>query len=306
MKFEKILETERLVLREFNINDAEFILELLNTPAWIEFIGDKKIHTLQDAENYLEKGPIDSYNKNGFGLWLILLKDGSIPIGMCGLLNRESLDDIDIGFAFLPEHSKLGYGFEIAYATMNYARNVLGITKVVAITDSKNISSIKLLDKIGLRFEKTLKLSENDKALLFSRLNAKNDRTEIDALTTRFFDLFTNKNGGAQNVKDIKEIFILNGILVNNTEDTPVIYDLDGFIKPREEILSDGTLTNFCEREIFQKTEIFRGVAQRFSLYEKSGELNGERFETKGMKTIQFIKANEEWKMSSVAWSDEK
>ena len=129
MKFEKILETERLVLREFNINDAEFILELLNTPAWIEFIGDKKIHTLQDAENYLEKGPIDSYNKNGFGLWLILLKDGSIPIGMCGLVNRESLDDIDIGFAFLPEHSKLGYGFEIAYATMNYARNVLGITK---------------------------------------------------------------------------------------------------------------------------------------------------------------------------------
>ena len=71
-------------------------------------------------------------------------------------------------------------------------------------------------------------------------------------------------------------------------------------------MLSDGTLTNFCEREIFQKTEIFRGVAQRFCLYEKSGELNGERFETKGMKTIQFIKANEEWKMSSVAWSDEK
>ena len=166
----KILETERLVLQEFSIDHAEFILTLLNTPAWLEYIGDKNVRTIEDAVNYLENGPIKSYKENGFGLWLILLKNSSTPIGMCGLVKRESLDDIDIGFALLPEYSKLGYGYEIANATLNYANQVLRIDKVVAITDSNNIPSIKLLNKLGLQFEKKLKLSENDTVLLFSPL----------------------------------------------------------------------------------------------------------------------------------------
>lgn len=166
----KILETERLVLQELSIDDAEFILTLLNTPAWLEYIGDKNVRTIEDAVNYLENGPIKSYKENGFGLWLILLKNSSTPIGMCGLVKRESLDDIDIGFALLPEYSKLGYGYEIAQATVTYANQVLRIDKIVAITDSNNIPSIKLLNKLGLQFEKTLNLSENDTVLLFSPL----------------------------------------------------------------------------------------------------------------------------------------
>jgi RimJ/RimL family protein N-acetyltransferase len=166
----KILETERLVLQEFSIDDAEFILTLLNTHGWLEYIGDKNVRTIEDAENYLENVPIKSYKENGFGLWLILLKNNSTPIGMCGLIKRESLDDIDIGFALLPEYSKLGYGYEIAQATINYAKHDLGIDKVVAITNSNNVPSIKLLNKLGLQFEKTLKLSEDDTVLLFSPL----------------------------------------------------------------------------------------------------------------------------------------
>jgi len=306
MEPKKILETERLVLREFSIDDAEFILTLLNTPAWIEYIGDKNVRTLEDAVNYLENGPIKSYKENGFGLWLTSLKNNNTPIGMCGLVNRDSLKDIDIGFALLPEYSRLGYAYEIANATINYATHILQINKVVAITDSNNIPSIKLLNKLGLQFEKTLKLSENDTVLLFSPSNDEKDRLAIDVLTSRFFELFTNKDGKVQNVKDIKSIFIPKGILISNTDDSPVDYDLDGFIKPREEMLTNGTLTNFCEREISHSTEIFGNIAQRFSLYEKSGELNGEHFETKGMKTIQFVKVNGKWKMSSVAWCDEK
>jgi RimJ/RimL family protein N-acetyltransferase len=168
MEPKKILETERLVLKEFRIDDAEFILTLLNTPGWLEYIGDKNVRTLEDAANYLENVPIKSYKENGFGLWLTLLKNNNTPIGMCGLVNRESLDDIDIGFALLPEYSKLGYGYEIAHATINYATRVLGINKLVAITDSNNIPSIKLLNKLGLQFEKTLNLSENDTVMLFS------------------------------------------------------------------------------------------------------------------------------------------
>ena len=236
---------------------------------------------------------------------LTLLKNKSAPIGMCGLVNRDSLDDIDIGFAFLPEYSKLGYGYEIAYATINYANHVLRIDKVVAITDSNNISSIKLLNKLGLQFEKTLNLSEYDTTLLFSPLKAEKDRLEIDALTVRFFDSFTNKDGRVPNVKEIKSIFIPKGILISNTKDPAALYALDDFIRPREEMLTNGTLTNYCEREISHRTELFGNIAQRFSLYEKSGELNGEYFETKGMKTIQFIKVNGKWKMSSLAWSDE-
>jgi RimJ/RimL family protein N-acetyltransferase len=170
MEPKKILETERLVLQEFSIDDAEFILILLNTPAWLEYIGDKNVRAIEDAVNYLENEPIKSYKENGFGLWLILLKNGSTPIGMCGLIKRESLDDIDIGFALLPEYSKLGYAYEIAQATINYATNVLQINKIIAITDSNNIPSIKLLNKLGLQFEKQLKLSENDTVLLFSPL----------------------------------------------------------------------------------------------------------------------------------------
>ena len=166
----KILETERLVLQEFSVDDAKFILTLLNTPGWLEYIGDKNVRSVEDAVNYLENVPIKSYRENGFGLWLTLLKNNSTPIGMCGLIKRESLDDIDIGFALLPEYSKLGYGYEIANATLNYANEVLRIDKVVAITDSNNIPSIKLLNKLGLQFEKTLKLSENDTVLLFSPL----------------------------------------------------------------------------------------------------------------------------------------
>jgi len=164
----KILETERLVLREFSIDDADFILNLLNTPGWLKYIGDKNVRTLEDAVNYLENGPIKSYKENGFGLWMILLKNKSTPIGMCGLINRESLEDIDIGFALLPEYSNSGYGYEIARATMVYANNTLGIKKVVAITNSNNIRSIKLLNKLGLQFEKKIKLSDNDTVLLYS------------------------------------------------------------------------------------------------------------------------------------------
>lgn len=302
----KVLETERLSLREFNINDSDFIKELVNTPSWLEFIGDKNVNTIEEARQYLENGPIKSYTENGFGLWLVQLKDSNVPIGMCGLVNREILEDIDIGFAMLPEYSGLGYGFEIASATMNYAKNNLCFNKIVAITDSKNIASIKLLNKIGLYFEKTLELSENDNVLFFSTHNNQKDRSEINKLASVFFDLFTNINGRTPDVKRIKDLFIVNGIIISNRDGNPEIYNLEEFIAPREKMLNDGTLTEFSEREISHKTEIFENIAHRFSLYEKSGKLNSVDFESKGVKTIQFIKVKNEWKISSVAWSDER
>lgn len=168
MSTKRILETDRLILREFSTTDAEFILTLVNTPTWQQFIGDKNVHSIEDAEQYLIDGPLNSYRENGFGLWLVLLKGSNKPIGMCGLVKRDYLENVDIGFALMPDYEGLGYGFEMADATIKHSRNNLQISLVVAITDVNNSSSIKILNKLGLHFERNVISAEGDEVLLFS------------------------------------------------------------------------------------------------------------------------------------------
>lgn len=158
----KILETERLILRQFSTEDAEFILALLNEPSFIQNIGDRGVRTTADAVAYLTKGPIASYAKNGFGLYAVLLKETDEPIGMCGLIKRDGLEDVDIGYAFLPQFWSKGYAVESARAVKAYAKDTIGLKRLVAITDPTNEGSIRILEKIGLRFEKMIRLSEDD------------------------------------------------------------------------------------------------------------------------------------------------
>lgn len=157
----KILETDRLTLRRISVDDAEFILKLLNDPAFLRFIGDKQVRTLDDARNYVLSGPMASYERFGFGLFLVELKESSMPIGICGLLKRDTLEDVDIGFAFLPDFCGQGYGFESAGATMVYGRDVLGLKRIVAITSPDNEASIALLEKLGLKFERLTRKGES-------------------------------------------------------------------------------------------------------------------------------------------------
>ncbi|KKZ99027.1 N-acetyltransferase [Bacillus wiedmannii] len=157
-----VLETERLVLRWFDIKDAPFILELVNDPAWIQFIGDKRIKNLDDAKKYILNGPVDMYNKMGFGLYLVERKEDFTPLGMCGLIKRDSLEDVDIGFAFLEKFRSRGYGFESASAVIDYGVQNLGMKRIVAITTIDNINSGKLLEKVGLQFEKIISDSGED------------------------------------------------------------------------------------------------------------------------------------------------
>ncbi|MCU5473202.1 GNAT family N-acetyltransferase [Bacillus paranthracis] len=157
-----VLETERLILRWLDIKDAPFILELVNDPAWIQFIGNKGVRTLEDATNYIVNGPIDMYNKLGFGLYLVERKEDLTPLGMCGLIKRDSLEDVDIGFAFLEEFRSNGYGYESASAVIDYGVQNLGLKRIVAITTIDNIHSGKLLEKVGLQFEKIISDSEED------------------------------------------------------------------------------------------------------------------------------------------------
>jgi len=157
-----VIETERLTLRKLTLDDDAFILDLLNQPSFIQFIGDRGVRTLEDARAYISKRLIDSYNRFGFGLYLTLLKDGDLPIGICGLVKRESLEDVDIGFAFLPQYWLKGYGFESASAVLAYARDTLGINRIVGIAAPDNDGSIHLLEKLGLQFKKMVKIPEDD------------------------------------------------------------------------------------------------------------------------------------------------
>jgi len=157
----KILETERLILRQFTADDAAFIFRLLNEPSFIQNIGDRGIRTLDDARAYIFR-VAQSYEKNGFGLYSVVLKESGESIGMCGLIKREELEDVDIGYAFLPEFWSRGYAIESALAVKAYARDVIGLKRLVAITDPENYGSIRVLEKIGLRFERMVRLSEED------------------------------------------------------------------------------------------------------------------------------------------------
>jgi len=157
----RVLETDRLTLRWLAVEDAEFILRLLNEPSFLRFIGDKGLRTIDDARDYILNGPVNSYERFGFGLYLTALKETQVPIGICGLLKRDSLADVDVGFAFLPQFWKQGYAFESAAAVMAYGRNTFGLDRIVAITSPGNDQSIKVLVKLGLRFESTIKLSED-------------------------------------------------------------------------------------------------------------------------------------------------
>ena len=167
-----ILETERLRLRHLAPDiDAEFILELLNDPSFIRYIGDKGVRDLDAARRYIIDGPAKSYEAHGFGLYLVELKVNETPIGICGLVKRDTLPNPDIGFAFLPQYWKKGYAFESAVAVMQYARDTLKQDRILAITSPDNEASGRLLDKIGLRFEKMIRLGE--------------DAPEIKLFTTR-------------------------------------------------------------------------------------------------------------------------
>ncbi|MGE5641454.1 MAG: GNAT family N-acetyltransferase [Byssovorax cruenta] len=158
----KVLESDRLVLRQFSSEDAGFILELLNEPSFIQNIGDRNVRSIEGAKLYIKNGPVTSYARHGFGLYLVELKETGQAIGMCGLIKRDTLDDVDIGYAFLPKFWSRGYAVEAALAVKQYARDVAGLHRIVAITDPQNAGSIRVLEKIGMKFEKMVKLSEDD------------------------------------------------------------------------------------------------------------------------------------------------
>ncbi len=146
-----LLETPRLHLRRFTPADAEFIVELLNTPGWHRFIGDRGVRTTADALAYLERAVFSSYERFGFGLYHVAQKSDGAPVGMCGLLQRDYLDAVDVGFAFLPAFEGRGYASESAQRVLTHARDDLARREIAGVVQADNAASIRVLEKLGLR-----------------------------------------------------------------------------------------------------------------------------------------------------------
>ena len=164
-----VVETDRLILRRVEVEDSEFILDLLNDPSWVRYIGDRGVRTLDEARDYILKTLVAMYERLGFGLYLVELKDERIPIGICGLIKRDSLEDVDLGFAFLPKFRRHGYAYESASAVVEHGRRTFGLNRLVAITTPDNYDSVRLLEKLGFSFERMVKLSgDSEEISLFA------------------------------------------------------------------------------------------------------------------------------------------
>ena len=153
-----VRDGERIRLRQLGEADAPFLLELLNDPDWLRYIGDRRVRTLDDARAYVRSGPMAMYARHGHGLWAVegLGAEPAEPQGICGLLKRDTLDDVDLGFAFLARHRGRGLALEAARLTMDYAREVLGLRRVVAITSLDNEASVRLLERLDFQFERVM------------------------------------------------------------------------------------------------------------------------------------------------------
>jgi len=156
-----VLETGRLVLAQLSGRDAEFICGLLNEPSFLRYIGDRGVRTTDDARRYILDGPIASYARYGFGLLRVGLKVSDTPIGICGVLKRDTLPEPDLGFSLLPAFWSNGYAQEATSAVMQHARGPLGLGRILAITSVDNEPSIRLLGKLDFRFERMIQLGDD-------------------------------------------------------------------------------------------------------------------------------------------------
>jgi ribosomal-protein-alanine N-acetyltransferase len=169
MAQDPLITTARLVLAPFTADDAPFIVALLTDPDWLRYIGDRGVRTEEEARGYLAAGPLASYAAHGFGLYRVARRDTGVPIGMCGLLRRDTLPDVDLGFAFLPAYRGQGFAREAAAATLAYARGTLGLARILAIVSPENAASMRVLEALGMAQEGMVRLSAGaDAVCLFA------------------------------------------------------------------------------------------------------------------------------------------
>ncbi len=167
--------TTRLTIKPTDISDAEFILELFNSPKWLEFIGDRRIYSVEDAKNYIKTKIRPQLERLGFSNYTIMLKNTQTKIGICGIYDREGLNAYDIGFALLANYEGNGYAFEATNKLMESASSIFNITEICSITTKNNFSSQKLLQKLGMKEQGLIILPDDNEELIYFKKTLKNN-----------------------------------------------------------------------------------------------------------------------------------
>jgi RimJ/RimL family protein N-acetyltransferase len=305
----RVLQTDRLTLRWFSEGDAAFILELLNEPSWIANIGDRGVRTLEQARAWIGEKLVASYWDKGFGLWAVERKGDGALVGMCGLIERDTLTAIDVGYALSPRHWGNGYAREATVASLDYARDVLGRPRVLAIVLPENRASIRVLETAGMTRAGTHRAETEELALfaIGAEPEGRGDAAaEIDALVRRFFAAFSNRQGMAR-IASVPSMFLPEATITVVKPAAPrgvEAMSVRDFVTPRAELLLEGRLTGFDEVEIGSRTDVVGALAQRSSRYQKSGVLDGAAFEGGGSKQFQLVKTRRGWKIASLTWED--
>jgi RimJ/RimL family protein N-acetyltransferase len=306
-----ILETERLRLRWFHPTDADadFLRALLNDPGWLANIGERNVRTRRQAKTWIATRHTATYGRLGFGFWAVERKSDGALMGMCGLIKRDTLMEVDVGYALMPAFRGQGYAREAAAACVRYAQDVLGLPEVWGITGPDNAPSAGVLQQIGLRDAGITRLVGNDDdtwVFKSPRVEPGDDQAQIDALTRRFLSAFTNRDGAIPTLPALPHYFMLDAtVRVADTLGTVTTTDVHGFIAPRAELLVGGRLKDFEEHETESRTEIRGGIAQRWLRYAKRGTLDGAAFEGGGTKALQFVRTARDWKIASLLWTDD-
>src|ERR1044071_6999574 len=262
-QWQNSLVTNRLVLDPLHINDGEFILSLVNTEGWLKLIGDRNVHSISDAETYIQ----DIIANPGILYWVARTKSQNNPIGVITLIKRKDLPHPDLGFAFLPAYANKGYAFEACGTVLDHIL-ADGITFLNAITNEENKASIRLLEKFGFGLLDQRKEQDN----VVHIYGASADKIAISQVVNTFFSVFTNRYG--QPCLDILAgICLPEALIIRKQPAAADVMGLSAFITPREKLLTDGTLLKFEEKEVFEETRIIGDIAQRYSKYKKKGIL---------------------------------
>lgn len=289
------ISSERLQVSPLTNNDYPFILELVNTPGWLQFIGDRNIRTEDDAKAYILK--INEHPQIRY--WKVSLKSEQKPIGIITWIKRDDLEHPDIGFAFLHGYAGHGYAFEATRAALYSAPEILQQDKILATTTRENVRSVNLLEK--LKFSCDGEIEMDGRMLLQYSLDQ--DPLLIGKCIDDFYNIFTNAFCQPE-FEQIYEICSPSASIIKKSVDGAEIYDLGSFIGPRKKILTDGTLTEFSEWETGEETRVVGTIAQRYSKYSKKGLLHGNWFEASGHKMFQLMKEQGTWKIVQVIWED--
>lgn len=297
------IDTHRLRLDTLSVKDQNFILELLNTPGFIEFIGDRQVRTVWDAAAYVAKIMSDP----NIRYWIVRLKEETQAIGIVSLIKRDYLPHHDIGFAFLPRFGKQGYALEAATAVLARFFNTDPESKILANPFPENLKSIQLLTKLGLRFECEMAVTNEaeNRGRRHHIYGISKDQYLINEATKKFYAVFLTTQGQAPNWQSLSQLCLPTVLFTNKNDLGLVATNLDEFVSPRKVKLADGTLADFEEYELHSETKIIQHIAQRHSRYEKRGILKGQEFQQRGEKFLQFVKTDDAWKINSVLWEDE-